>query len=66
MKMNDVMIGKTIKSVMYLSHDMIVFNFADGSRLRIHQPSQSGALYVHYLDEVAKEIDADDKEEDDE
>jgi hypothetical protein len=50
-KMNDVVRGKAIKSVMYLSHDMIVFHFEDGTRLRIHQPSQSGALYVHYLDE---------------
>lgn len=61
-KLGELVVGKTIESVMYLSHDMIIFNFDDGTRLRIHQPSQSGALYVNFLDDVAHEIDADDKE----
>ena len=71
MKMNkklcDVVVGKTIVSVGYLSHEVVTFRFSDDTFLTIVQPSQSGALDVFYLDNlVAHEIDADDKENQDE
>jgi len=66
-KLEKLMLGKTIASVGYLTHEVVVFGFTDETYLRIYQPSQSGALYVQYLDNlVAHEIDADDKENDDE
>lgn len=66
-KLCDVVVGKTVWGVTYLDHERIGIAFTDGTYLRIEQPSQSGALYVHYLDDlVAHEVDADDKENDDE
>ena len=65
-KMKDVVVGKTIASVGYLTHEVITFRFTDDTFLTILQPSQSGALDAYYLDNVAHEIDADDKEKDDE
>lgn len=63
MKLEETVAGKTIAEVMYLSHELVGIEFTDGTYLRIYQPSQSGALNVYYLDNVAHEVDADDKEE---
>lgn len=64
MKLDELIVGKTIESVSYLSHEVVMLSFTDASHLRIHQPSQAGALYVHYLDNVAHEVNADDERED--
>jgi hypothetical protein len=49
MKLNEMVVGKTIESVEYLDHEFVGIGFTDGSYLRIDQSSQSGSLHVNCL-----------------
>ena len=54
--------GKTVRDVIYLSHQLFTIEFTDGSILRLHQASQAGSLEVHVLgtDLAIREVLADD------
>ena len=49
MKLNELVVGKTIESVEYIDHEFVGIGFTDGSYLRIDQRSQTGTLHVNCL-----------------
>jgi hypothetical protein len=49
MKLNELVVGKTIVSVVYKAHAFVGIEFSDGTYLRIDQSQQAGALRVSCL-----------------
>ena len=49
MKLNEMVVGKTIETITYLDHEFVGIGFTDGSYVRIDQRSQSGSLHVNCL-----------------
>jgi hypothetical protein len=65
MKLSELIVGKTIASVDYISHEFIGIGFTDDSYVRIDQASQAGNLHVNCLlgdESVVRVVKADDKE----
>ena len=61
MKLNELVIGKTITDVRYLAYELVSIVFNDGTVLDIHQTSQTGTLELYYDEQ---EVIADDEEAD--
>jgi hypothetical protein len=55
----DVVLGKTIQTVVYLHHELVMFQFTDGTTLQIKQTSQTGTLRLFF---DGQSIVADDEE----
>jgi len=53
-----MVVGKTVARAKYLEHELVAFEFTDGTIMQIKQTSQAGALEV-FCD--ADEIDAENK-----
>jgi hypothetical protein len=49
MKLNEMVVGKTIETITYLDHEFVGIGFTDGSYVRIDQRSQTGSLHVNCL-----------------
>lgn len=62
MKLNELVVGKTIVGVEYISYELVRLSFSDGTELNIHQTSQTGELELFYGDQ---EVTADDRDEED-
>ena len=66
MKLSEMIVGQTIKSVVYHDHMFVGIEFTDGSYLRIDQRSQSGSLHVNCLlgtESVVRLAEPDDADE---
>jgi hypothetical protein len=49
----NVVVGKTVDSILYRGYELVSITFTDGTILDIHQTSQSGNLNVYVnLDEI--------------
>jgi hypothetical protein len=69
MKLNEMVVGKTIETITYLDHEFVGIGFTDGSYLRIDQRSQSGSLHVNCLlgtESVVRLVEPDNTEADEE
>jgi hypothetical protein len=49
LKLNELVVGKTIETITYLDHEFVGIGFTDGTYVRIDQRSQSGSLHVNCL-----------------
>ena len=62
MKLNELIIGKTVVDVQYIAYKLVSIVFEDGSVLDIHQTQQAGALDIYYGAEI--EVTADNQGDD--
>ena len=63
MKLNELVVGKTICEVSYAKYEYVVLRFTDGSVVYINQISQTGELQVDYNQSL--EVEPDNTEESD-
>ena len=61
MKLNELVVGKTICEASYDKYEYVVLRFTDGSVVYINQISQTGELQVDYNQSL--EVLSDDYEE---
>lgn len=60
MKLSELMVGKTIAKVEYVSHEYIGILFTDDTSVHIDQTSQTGTLDVKcYMGDVMEEMGLD-------